>query len=175
MGWLFSNNFNPNRRIELDKQFTWASETARCRVLKSAMVGTTYYAAIEYTIEETGERKVFAAVALTEASRDGGWGYKDMDETVGPYETRCPASILDLLSPTDNQYALEWRQRCREYIARKKAAPKPVAGAIVTYGGHQYRLDCPAPKASLGWHVTRVSDGRAFRMKAHQVRSALNA
>lgn len=25
----------------------------------------------------------------------------------------CPGPILDLLSPTDNKYAVEWRQKCR--------------------------------------------------------------
>jgi hypothetical protein len=173
MGWLFSTNFNPDRRAELDKQLNRRTENSEYRVLKSAMVGATYYAAVEVTRGDT--REVIAVVILTEASRDGGWGYKDMDETMGPYEARCPAGILNLLTPTDNKTALEWRQRCRDNISRKKAAPKPVAGAIVTYGGHQYRLDCPAGSARLGWCVTRISDGREFRMKAHQVRAALSA
>jgi hypothetical protein len=175
MGWTFSTYFDSNRRAVLDQEFQYETPTASTRVIKSAMVGSTYYAAVENMNKQTGERKVFALIALTRAGRDGGWGYKDMDETMGPYETRCPASILDLLSPTDNQYALEWRQRCRDYIARKKAAPKPVAGMIVTVGQHQYRLDSPVRNARLGWHVTRVSDGRWFRMPARQLNAALRA
>lgn len=41
------------------------------------------------------------------------FGYKDLNECMGPCEDGCPAHILDLLSPTDNEYALGWRQRCR--------------------------------------------------------------
>ena len=39
---------------------------------------------------------------------------------MGPYESNCPKSILDLLSPTDNECANAWRQRCRENLEKKK-------------------------------------------------------
>lgn len=39
--------------------------------------------------------------------------YKEVDETMGPYQTACPKKILDLLTPTDNKYAKEWRKACR--------------------------------------------------------------
>ena len=57
---------------------------------------------------------VFAAVILTERGGDGSWGYKDMDETMGPVEASAPLALLDLLSPTTHGYALDWRQRCRK-------------------------------------------------------------
>lgn len=38
---------------------------------------------------------------------------------MGPYEDDCPGSILDLLSPTDNEHAKNWRQRCRTRLARR--------------------------------------------------------
>ena len=48
-------------------------------------------------------------------------GYKDMEESMGPYECDCPALILDLLTPTDRDYALHWRARCSENIAARGA------------------------------------------------------
>src|SRR3546814_10831371 len=36
-----------------------------------------------------------------------------MSENMGPCEADCPAAILELLSPTDHEYALDWRARCR--------------------------------------------------------------
>src|SRR3546814_12246736 len=45
------------------------------------------------------------------------FGYKDMDEYVGPYEDSCPRHILDLLTPTDREHALDWRARCRANLA----------------------------------------------------------
>src|SRR3546814_944011 len=59
----------------------------------------------------------FALVCLVRwnpRSRDGHqFGYKDMSENMGPCEADCPAAILELLSPTDHEYALDWRARCR--------------------------------------------------------------
>jgi hypothetical protein len=43
------------------------------------------------------------------------YGFKYMDETMGPYYTNCPNKILDMLSPTDNEYAIKWRNKCREF------------------------------------------------------------
>lgn len=39
---------------------------------------------------------------------------------MGPYEDGCPAAILDLLTTTDNEQALNWRARCRERLARRQ-------------------------------------------------------
>src|SRR3546814_18607482 len=47
-----------------------------------------------------------------------------MEESMGPCEADCPARILDLLTPTDKEYAREWRTRCRanlEFRARQLA------------------------------------------------------
>ena len=32
---------------------------------------------------------------------------------MGPCESECPASILDTLTDTDSEYAVNWRARCR--------------------------------------------------------------
>ena len=120
MGWTHYNStyLKPNgevdRKKELDSEFR-----NDYTVLKSAMVGTTYYAAIKK--EATGE--VFGYVALTSSWKKGGYnfGYKSMDETMGPNESKCPLSILSLLTETDYEYALEWRERCRRYHREKKS------------------------------------------------------
>lgn len=43
---------------------------------------------------------------------------KVIHETCGPCESKCPNRILNLLSPTDSEWANEWRMRCREYNAK---------------------------------------------------------
>ncbi len=57
--------------------------------------------------------EVFALVCLVRRnpkSTDGhAFGYKDMSESMGPWEDGCPAKILDLLTPTTSEYALDWR------------------------------------------------------------------
>jgi hypothetical protein len=49
-----------------------------------------------------------------------------MDESMGPFECNCPKSILELLSPTDNEYALNWRENCYKNI-RKKNDPNSLS------------------------------------------------
>lgn len=126
MGWTFSHateykNGRVDRKAECDKVINSQTETRTDTVLKSVMKGTTYYAAVE-TIKN-GTREVWAAVFLTSSDKkDPYWnfGYKDMDETMGPYKYDCPARILDLLTPTDNAAANYWRNECRRQAEIKK-------------------------------------------------------
>lgn len=166
MGWThcFDGRTKPNgsidRKYECDRLLTWCRKDengnviSSGEVLKSAMVGSTYYAAVR---NKKGE--VWAAVFLTcgRTRHDGtAWGYKDMDETMGPNEDKCPASILALLTPTDDKDANEWRERCRKNIAkaaenRKRGNLPPYAptGVTVTVEGKswivtskEYREQC---------------------------------
>lgn len=61
---------------------------------------------------------------------------KAMSEIMGPAEDRCPASILKLLSPTDNEYASDWRERCWKNIEEKKnphALSNLPIGAVIRF------------------------------------------
>lgn len=127
MGWTsyqatHYKNGKIDRKAECDRLFNWADDSREVAVLKSAMVGSTYYAAVKATKGDFSE--VHAVVCLTSTnSRDYfNFSYKDMDETCGPFQYNCPKGILDLLSPTDNEYALAWREACRENLAKKKSA-----------------------------------------------------
>lgn len=56
---------------------------------------------------------------LLKSSR-GCWGYKDMDEGMGPYYYDCPESVIAAAGPTTKPLALAWRAKVREYHAEKK-------------------------------------------------------
>lgn len=116
MGWtaykaMHYKNGKIDRKGECDYIF---SRETKYELVKSVMVGTVYYAAVRSI--DTGE--VWAAVFLTQVDRDE-FAYKDMDETVIPFYYDCPNSILNLLTPTDNEHSNYWRERCRENNARK--------------------------------------------------------
>jgi hypothetical protein len=114
MGWTVLPR--PDKPLAyMDRVFTGPGLT----VLRSALVGFTYYAAVQHS-----DGSVFAGVALLRYCRDGQFGYKDMDESMGPNEARCPKSILALLTPTDRPYAIEWRDRCERYHAQRAAQPR---------------------------------------------------
>lgn len=56
--------------------------------------------------------------------------YKYVDETMGPYEDECPREVFDLLTPTDNEHANDWRGRVRLNLERPKEAPLKAGVAV---------------------------------------------
>lgn len=143
MGWLYMQSLKGHYgpRQYLDAQFTFTRPELTSKVLQSALVGMrVYYAAIEHMRHEKSERTVFAAVCLVRYNprdREGYiFGYKDMDETVGPNESDCPEAILDLLTPTEYPYAQAWRARCHENLAARRALaskPSPRPGQTIVF------------------------------------------
>lgn len=120
----------------LDAQFTWSrdidGELRGLRLLRSACPGNRVYYAAAQPYTKDGPGAVFAIICLirwTPRAADGFiFAYKDMDETVGPYEIDCPEAILSLLGPTDYPNAIEWRERC---YARLKLRERPLNGGDI--------------------------------------------
>ena len=127
MGWLYMQSLGGHAgpREYLDAQFTFENAEGRSKVLRSTLLGDTYYAAVEQQRRDGGESAVFAFVCLTDYNpRDAEgfvFGYKDMTEHMGPCESDCPEDILDLLTPTDRPYAIVWRARCRANAAARRS------------------------------------------------------
>lgn len=139
MGWTWyhateytkSGRVSPSREIRKDARrhlFDYQE------ILDEAFVNRVYYAAIK----DNRTDEVWALVCLTGTSTADyyNFGYKDMDEFMGPYNYDCPDRIIDLLTPTDNEWANRWREKCRERN-RKSKAPNSFKnlpdGAIVEY------------------------------------------
>jgi hypothetical protein len=79
---------------------------------------------------KTGER--FAVVALVKR-RGNELLTKLMGEEEGPHECGYPLEWLPKLSPTDNEYAVGWRERVREYHTSKQSQPKLNPGDRVVF------------------------------------------
>ena len=134
MGWLFYTDRRvqtyADEKVEIARLCTFETDTRRTTLVKASKVGATWYAAAKvesldgrsledrtYMIDDDGPF-TFGAVFLTRYD-DGCWGYKDMEESAGPCESRAPLSILNLLSELKDpdNYAQEWRRRCRNWAA----------------------------------------------------------
>lgn len=144
MGWTsyeatyFKKNGDIDRKAECDAYFM-RDNAGHYKVLKSSMKGTVYYAAVTTLTKYIGKdengksmyesipedkQEVWAAVFLTRTEEGRYFHYKDQDETAGPYEDHCPKCILDLLSNTDHELALDWRKRCRKNIQKSNKLSK---------------------------------------------------
>ncbi len=132
MGWLMYHR----EAGETDREHFAAKFGEGYEILDSATKDSVFYAALK-----TPEGPVTAFVALISRSPGGGhnFGYKDMDESMGPHEASCPARILDLLSPVEDlglgesgsKWAAEWRARCRANADREAARAKVRKGDTV--------------------------------------------
>lgn len=122
MGWdyyhadFYDKAGRVDRKAECERIFKEFS----AKVLKGALVGSTYYAAVEVETKE-GSRKVVGYVVLTHVNKNYyNFGCKLMSEDMGPRCCDCPKMILDMLTPTDSEWANKWRDDCRKQLKRKK-------------------------------------------------------
>ena len=134
MGWLFYTDRRvqsyADEKAEITRLCTFETDIRKTELVKTCKVGSTWYAAAMVTnldgspVEDrayvTGSDGsiTFGAVFLTRYD-DGCWGYKDMEESAGPVESRAPLRLLALLSELKDpdSYAHAWRQRCRDWAA----------------------------------------------------------
>lgn len=127
-----------DRKAFLDDEMS----SARYEVIKSAMIGSTYYAAVK-NVETT---LTLAAVIKTQSSGDGMFTFKVMDETVNPYFYECPKGIFDLLTPLDDmdkqksqmnlcdrsiQNCAAWRDTCKQVMTDKARRRKLKPGVKI--------------------------------------------
>jgi hypothetical protein len=109
MGWTGIENDGLRRDAREHIARGIGAETER-RTLAAKRIGGVIYGA--YWGEDD---KIIGLVLLLE--QHNGWThYKAMTEAEGPAEAGCPADILSLLDETDEEYAIAWRERCRQKL-----------------------------------------------------------
>jgi len=137
MGWLFTEG--QTRRQLIDHLTSpWETEKVKGITLKRYCSGNTLFTVQEVSNKETGEATRYIGVYLMQRDANYGWGYKDMDESCGPYQYGCPLSFLDMV-PDPGGYATEWRKRNREHHARVNQ--KLVIGQMVRLtNGKDYKI-----------------------------------
>lgn len=123
MGWLYTQG---QSRKELVDEIIKPYETEKYsqKVLAHCYrgnpgAGVLYFVTErEFKTEPKVERWV--GVYLLRNDRGYGWGYKDMDETVGPNDVSCPLSYLDQCTEPMNEYSRQWREKVRAWHAQQK-------------------------------------------------------
>jgi len=168
MGWTFMHRprgISDRAWFEREGCFTWSHDTRNRRVVDTATVNrTVFHAVLEMDAEADGTmipdangrvRIAFVFLLKWVPSDHHNFGYKDLDEFMGPCEAVCPERLLDQLTPfkpeaiaaAEAAYAAElaaveagtlpyasrstllhahdWRQRCRRLIEVRKATRQP--------------------------------------------------
>ena len=179
MGWTYTRKPNhlsvKDYLINHSGCLKWSTDSEyEYKVLDSAIVKLrTFYAAVERVHKTTGERVVWAAVFLLGYGRksydDHNFGWKDLDETCGPCEAECPERILKLLTPTDNEYANEWRKRCWANIEHRKNRPKIEVGTQLELYDKSYEVTRLLGRK--GYYIVNA-DGNVYRLSLQKALKA---
>ena len=147
MGWdgHYAENWKngkPDVMAEFYDRWSFGGNSKNHEILKAVKVGTTIYSAIKDKRDDV----VFGCVSLT--SIDNGYVmFKEMTEFDGPGYFDCPKSILKLLSPTDSEWANDWRKHCKEQAGLKNTSPTYIknskVGDLLIYRDRDILIHCP--------------------------------
>lgn len=117
MGWIaYHRPDGENDREQFQRELFTNTDD---EIVKCASKNNVFYAAVR--TESTGEvRALVVLMRHVSGERNFNFNYKDLEESAGPVAAEAPAEVLDALTPTDNEYALDWRKRCRENLIAKQ-------------------------------------------------------
>lgn len=184
MGWTFTHRGKEPVLEFFKKKFTVNGEI---RVLDGAVVDLR----TAYLAYKTDDDRIIAVVCLLERRPKDypfDFGYKDMDESMGPNERKCPERILKMLTPLPDpiegerdvyQYARAWRQRCWDNLKKRKTLKEgdeitfdnPISfkngQSLKTFQVRKGRNN--RPKFFSGWNYYSLGD---WQSKEYTVRSA---
>lgn len=110
MGWLFRQGATKSDLIQRLTE-TEENETRRWETLTHSVRGNVLWAVVELTHKTERTSKRFIACYLLRSDKGYGWGYKDMEESMGPAYYSCPLKYLEMV-PEANA---AWREAVREH------------------------------------------------------------
>ncbi len=117
MGWLFRSGYTKSDWIKALIK-TEEDEQRRRVHLCHCVRGNVLWSVVEITEKQNNDRRIrYIACDLLASHGDGyGWGYKDMCESVEPFQYSCPLRYLEMVPEVTNAL---WRERVRLYHQRR--------------------------------------------------------
>lgn len=141
MGYTFP--FETETRDELiDWLLEHQHEPSRCEILDHSRRGNVLYVVFHNRVDDYRFIAVFLLQGPTPASGcsgDRAWGYKDMDESMGPYVKDCPERLLKQ-SDVQCPEAVAWREACRT-VRTAKARRRRLASQSRSGDRLRYHLE----------------------------------
>lgn len=161
MGWSFSYGWSNPSDVKRDLLRDYEGND-RVDVLahKSTCYGRHWWVALKS--KETG--KSFIVLHLLARGSYGEWGYKDIDEQMGPVDVDCPVSLLDMTTEPTEGCAVAWRARVRGNAARKQTGFN--VGDKCSIYGKTYEV---VGKVKRSYLVAR--EGRTYKCGASKMKA----
>jgi hypothetical protein len=168
MGW--SSGWHS--RSDLIRHLTTGQESKTYRVLRHCFVGNNLWSVAEVT-PPGGTPERFIRLDMIRRYRADDWGYKDVEESMGPCETSCPLAYLDMVPDVPAPYGAAWRERVRAYHARRAAIAGAAPGSVLVL-----RAGLRPPRLTVTRHRGRavygISEaGNEYLVRPRQVAEVL--
>ena len=122
MGWTYGYSCSSMKNID---RFFDGMLAEDCRFVSKGYVVKSadrnireYYRA--FARPDGSVTALAAFVDIRDMYRQSEIGLRWDTESVGSLADHCPAAVLDLLTPTQHDRSVDWRERCRENLRKKK-------------------------------------------------------
>ena len=125
MGWYFT--LGASRRDiaeEVTRTFTNESSGVTQTMLARYFSGNDLWVVFEQLKADGSpavgtDGRFIVLFKLSRGSGDG-WGYKPIEESMGPCDRSCPPKFLKMVPEPPNEYGREWREGVAQYWARRR-------------------------------------------------------
>ena len=157
MGW--STGYRSCKELLEQRKRSEKNERIEWTVLKTYYQFGTLWKLVEYKTAE--KHVIFIALDLIRNfGKEDGWGYKDIEESMGPCYYNCPLEFLKL-TPVENQ---DWRDKVIAYHAKRNT--KLSLGQVVSLPNSTIKqLTVCSLRPLLGYSST----GRTYRFSKNQI------
>jgi hypothetical protein len=129
MGWLYLNACNTRKQLidYLNKDWEKTTDDGKLvnhTIERSCVRGSVLWQRCHYTVTEDNkviqETRYINMHMMRKDHQDNCFGFKSVEETMGPYHVSCPKSYLEGLSEPSNDFSRNWRERVRNYWDGRK-------------------------------------------------------
>lgn len=159
MGWFYGYNSRKELAEELTKGFE--NDMRKITCLRKFFSGNNLWCVFECQSKaaSTDVERWITVFLMRRAGSD--WGYKPVDESMGPCEHSCPLSFLDMVrEPERSEGYHDWRAGVREYWARRHQK-LTIGQHIKLTNGHTYRVVALARGIARG---VDLADGYTYKL-----------